>query len=174
MPSIWGLVGNAKGRIKYDLKKPYRCETGETARGAGSMELALFSSDQPCDESQQVIPNGSKLNAAIHPIRRDDDFAVIDDKFSIRDPKGNELFTGAVVLINRINSHYKEPFGEGKCDQPDQMEGWFTGKGVEGSRAKGFELRAVFVARTRPINEGKDGYEIRTAHLAGALILCKH
>lgn len=161
------------GEIKYEMHDSYECKIGMGAsRGSGFMKLdPLKHTDRTCDESPVFIPEGAHLNAAIHPIRRDDDLNYLCGTFTITVGE-RPLFEGEIELIHRLNTH-TDPFGAGPCDPADQLQGWLTGKGAADGPTQGLQLRTMIVAKTEPIEGGKSGYRIQLAHLNGVILECR-
>src|SRR5262245_19876992 len=67
---LWRLGLLGEGRIQHELGPPYPCQMGDTQFGTGYLELKVRTG--PCDEPHGLIPDGSKINAAIHTLRRED------------------------------------------------------------------------------------------------------
>jgi hypothetical protein len=169
---LWRLALVGSGRLEHRLEKPHNFPTGETAQGSGFFELKpLKSAGLPCDEKHMLIPEGSQLNAAIHSIHRKDDLTHVCGTFNIS-LQGKSIFEGEIELLHRVNTHYR-PFGTDPCDAKQHLQGWLTGKGTDNSRAKGYLLRAMLVARTDPLQGGAKGYAVGDAHLNGVIIHCK-
>jgi hypothetical protein len=168
---LWRVGLITGGKLDHKLENAHNCDTGETAQGAGSLELKpLNSSGGACDE-QKLIPNGSQLTAATHSIHRKDDLAHICGTFKITFEE-KAIFEGDIELFHRVNTHWR-PFGPDPCDRKDHMQGWLRGKGAETGRAKGHLLRAMLVARTDPRDHGAAGYAIGETHIDGVIIRCK-
>lgn len=168
---LWRLGLETKGRLEHKLGKPHECPAGETAFGTGALVLDPLKSDgPPCDDKHGLIPDGSKLNAAIHTTRRKDDVAHICGTFTIT-YQDRPIFAGDIDLMHRVNTHH-EPFGPDPCDRRDHLQGWLVGKGADDSKAKGHLLRAMLVARTDPLNGGANGYAIGRAYIDGVILRC--
>jgi hypothetical protein len=166
---LWRLSLTGTGKIEFKLDKPYSCPTGDTARGSGFVEIKLDHTGLPCNE-QKLIPSGSHLNAAIHPVRRKDDLNYLYGTFVISDPNQKALFKGDIELMHRVDLFHK-PFGSDPCDRRDHLQGWLVGAGE--NQAKGFLLRAALVARTDPLDQGQKGYAIGATNVDGVVIQCK-
>ena len=161
---LWRVQKEGKaGLLKFKLDPPHRCEHGtmkfDTAEGVGDLELKFRNGGTPCDELAAVNPNvfpaGSLLvvndgtfirREAVNPQQHRS--AFYSGKFAIKDPDGGILFQGlleAVLGISPNHAPLPPTFGNEPCDRRDRLEGWVEGKGV--GNAKGFDLRAVLVAR---------------------------
>ena len=169
---LWRVGMETKGRLEHKLGKPHECPAGQTAFGTGFLELDPLKSDgPPCDEKHGLIPDGSKLNAAIHTVHRKDDLAHICGTFTIS-YQDRPIFTGDIDLMHRVNTHH-DPFGKDPCDRKDHLQGWLLGKGAAESKAQGYLLRAMLVARTDPRDGGVAGYAIGRANLDGVILRCE-
>jgi hypothetical protein len=169
---LWRLGLFGAGEIQFKLDRPYPCPIGNTASGSGFLAGKLRGSGPPCDEPHGLIPEDSRINAAIHPIRRDDDLAYLCGTFTITDPNQKPIFEGNIDLMHRINTHHP-PFGPDPCDRRDHLQGWLSGRGAENSRARGYLLRAMLVARTDPLDGGVRGYALGALNINGVIIKCK-
>ena len=71
-----------------------------------------------------------------------------------------------------MNTHH-EPFGKDPCDRKDHLQGWLLGKGAPDTKAQGYLLRAMLVARTDPLNGGTAGYAIGRANIDDVILRCE-
>jgi len=142
---------------------------GRHRAGSGFVEIKLEHAGLPCNE-QKLIPSGSHLNAAIHPVRRKDDLNYLYGTFVISDPNQKALFKGDIELMHRVDSFHK-PFGSDPCDRRDHCRVWLVGAG---------EIRRKDSCRAPrwwrgqiPWTRGKKGYAIGATNVDGVVIQCK-
>jgi hypothetical protein len=169
---LWRLGLEAAGKLEYKLGRPHECPTGETASGSGTLDLELKSAGPPCDESAQLIPKGSRLKATgLHVVRRKDDVAHVCGAFTIVD--GDKVvWSGEIELMHRVNTHH-DPFGPDPCDRKDHLQGWLRGTRATEGVANGHLLRAMLVARTRPLEGDALGKAVGPAHIDGLILKCE-
>ena len=169
---MWRLGLETKGRLEHKLGRPHECPAGETAFGTGFLELDPLKSDgPPCDEKHGLIPDGSKLNAAIHTVHRKDDLAHICGTFIIS-YQDKPIFTGDIDLMHRVNTHH-DPFGKDPCDRKDHLQGWLLGKGAAREQGPGLLAAGDAGRADRPADGGVAGYAIGRANIDGVILKCE-
>lgn len=141
---LWQTQKKVEGNRSIQFGTPYKCDTGQTRRGATQIKLKLSTGGLPCDQSAALIPTGSVLEAKGNTISRTDYFAHFMGRVAIKGPKGELLFDGTMETIDRLGTHHA-PFGAEACNPTSHLEGYLVARGA-GALAN-YTLRALIVLR---------------------------
>lgn len=145
-PCLMTVNKMGQGTRTSQMGAPYQCPTGPTRRGPVRLKITLR--PENCDQTQNMIPPGSVLEADGQGIMRNDTFAYFTGKFRITNPAGVVIFTGEMDTVDRVSTH-TPPLGPDKCDRREFLEGWLKGAGQ--GPAAGFRISAPFAAKCAPM-----------------------